>query len=287
MPGNCLTYTLRQLAPRDEIVFKSVVNVLHGKTRHQWQHTGAADADLVVLGSQGEARATPVMPGHAVIQVFTDHSDHGPQALSLPLRIADVIQCLDRAGDEVRRQSPRPLAAPGSQPAAAPAGLLATSATPVSSTTAAIAAPPQMAQAQPQPVPQPDAQPEPAVAPTPAMLPTRAATPQAAGNGGWHRVSLLRWPDPALLQEDLRFIKLATVMTGHPLTLPELAARTQFPPALCHRFVAALQDRGLLRVTGDLPPVVTVRPAQSSAPQGLLARIRARLEMIVRAPATK
>lgn len=235
MSSACFTYTLRQLATRDEIVFKSVVGVLQGKTRHAWQHTPAEDADLVVVGTQGNGPATATVAaaeGHAVIRVAPGSAAVcDAHSLSLPLRIADVITCLDQAGDEIANRVVRP----------APT----------------------------------------AASPLPAVR-EQAATP---------RLALTRWPDSALLRRDVRYLKLATLMTGQPLTLADLAARAQMPLAVCHGFIEDLKAGALLRLVSDAAatPATPRRatPQAPLAPQGLLARIRARLEMIVRAPHVK
>jgi hypothetical protein len=232
------TYTLRQIAPRDEIVFKSVVRVLQGKTRHVWQHTDGADANLFVLGTQasGEQTRSADSAGHVVIQVCASAGTnfHG---LTLPLRIADVISHLDQAGDEIASRSVRPVGAEASQ-IPAPVHVLFN-----------------------------------------------------------QRVSLTRWPAPALLQRDIRYLKLATALTGQPVSITELAARTQFPLVVCQNFVDALRAVGQLRVMDevrDLPgqthTAVPAAPRHKSPPVehlGLIARIRSRLEMLVRTPAAK
>ncbi|MCY1165357.1 hypothetical protein D9M73_52630 [compost metagenome] len=235
------TYTLRRIPPRDEIVFKSVVRVLQGKTRHTWQHTDAADADLVVMGMQvpGQQAGFLHVAGHALIQVSTMAGAVGADfhGLTLPLRIADVIDYLDGAGDEIASHMARP-AGPGVVQAAAA-----------------------------------------------VHVPFN------------QRVSLTRWPELALLQGDVRYLKLATVLTGLPVSITELAARTQFPLQLCQTFVDALKASGLVRVTDDqreVPVGQRVSPsgAQPQKPHpgghhGLIARIRSRLEMFVRTSAAK
>lgn len=228
------TYTLRQIASRDEIVFKSVVRVLQGKTRHVWQHTDGPDANLFVLGTQttGEPSMSADSAGHVVIQVSASAGVdfHG---LSLPLRIADVISHLDQAGDEIASRVARP------------------------------AGPPTV------------------YAPAPVLFN--------------QRVSLARWPEPALLQRDSRYLKLATALTGQPVSITELANRTQFPLVLCQTFVDALRAVGLLRVMDEVRDapghVHTAAPTAQRTPivehPGLIARIRSRLEMLVRTPAAK
>lgn len=238
------TYTVRQLAQRDEMVFKSVVRVLQGKTRHNWMHTDHPDADLVLIGDQLPASTgggAETVPGSAVIHISATGGP-GFNGLTLPLRIGDVIAQMDHAGDVIASRG-------GSSRA-------------------------QQAVAVSQPAPL-----------APHVQPFRDSVPSDL------RVSLSRWPEPALLQRDIRYLKLATVMTGQPVSIVELAARTQFPIQLCQGFVDALKACQMVRVIGELREVPVVshvsaaiefaqkpRPAQHG---GLIARIRSRLELIV------
>lgn len=92
-------------------------------------------------------------------------------------------------------------------------------------------------------------------------------------------VRLLRWPPASLLGSPGR-MRLATLMTGQPLTLAALQQRSGQPTQSCVEFVSDLKQAGCL---GSLP---STAPAQrpiakpGAAPvvqPGLLARIRSRL----------
>ena len=257
------TYKLQELATRDEIVFKSVLRVLQGKTRHAWQHTDATDADVVVR-SRAHAGAAPSgdfghsqPAAHPDITISTSGSS-ACRVLAWPLRIADVIDCLDQAGEEIANLARRvlPGASALSSPASAPAWPCAT--------------------------PAPFA---PSGFNGADDLPTN------------QRMVLTRWPGPALLQRDMRYIKLATVLTGQPVNLVEMASRTGFELQLCRSFVDALRAESLVRLLessalpakGPQPVAASASAAQqrASAQPGLIARIRLRLEMIVRTPAAK
>ena len=245
MPATCAsyTYTLRQLGPRDEIVFKSVIRVLQGKTRHNWVHREDGHADLVLLGDQHSAEAGEAghLAGQAVIHV-NSAGGHDLNALSWPIRTADLVNHLALAGEQLARRGAASAAAmPVAVPASAP----------------------------------------------------QAAAPASRRLSADQRMALMRWPDPGLLQRDMRFIKLATVLTGRPVNMTELMARSTCPLEVCQRFIDSLDTAGLLRVTealalAALAPARPAAQAHKSAqhePHGLLARIRQRLEMIVRAPA--
>lgn len=144
-----------------------------------------------------------------------------------------------------------------------------------------------------------------------AGLPAGPAQQSAAPSGSsgaslLQRLSLLRWPDAALLQRDPRFTKLATMLTGRPVHLVDLAARSATPLDVCQGFADLLTAAGLLRVAepaalaqtagaqagfatpSPRPPPTspTIRPAVQ-APRGLISRIRQRLEMIIGSPADR
>ncbi len=232
------TYTLRQVCQRDEIVFKSVVRVLQGKTRHVWQHTDGANADLLVLGTQaaGSQAGPAELAAQVVIHVSASAGPDSPE-LHLPVRVADLISHLDHAGDELAGRATQCTVA-------------------------------RAVQIQPtEPVHEPLGE----------------------------RVSLARWPEPALLQGDIRYLKLAAALTGQPVSIIELAARTEFPLLLCQTFVDGMKAVGLLRVRDGMAPAHTQaappaprahNPPPPAAP-GLIARIRSRLEMLVGTPAAK
>ena len=228
------TYTLRQLAPRDALVFKSVMLVLQGRTRHQWRHTDDRQtADLMLMGDCMSDFA-PLMEDLAGRCVIHISAAAGYGCLSLPLRISDVIVQLNRAGDQLNKRR-------------------------TSHARVAVAPPPPLSDG--------------------AELNVQ-------------RVALTRWPEAALLQRDIRYIKLATALTRRPVSIDELATRTQFPIQLCQDFVDILKARHLLHVYGGRVTSGKLRTAgraaaiaharKPKAPRnGLIARIRSRLGMFV------
>ncbi|SFU80109.1 hypothetical protein SAMN05216350_105217 [Polaromonas sp. YR568] len=231
--NSAYSFTLRQVTPRDELVFKSAVRLLQGKTCHQWIYTDDRQAaDLVVQGDCLSDRA-PRMEDLIACDTLriSATAPEGFEGLSLPLRIDKVLLHLDKAGRQIdkREAARRPVAQ--------------TALTPLAKTN------------------QHD------------RTPTNA------------RVALIRWPEAALLQRDTRYLKLATILTGQPASIAELAARTQFSIQLCRGFVDALKACQLVRVLDDQRKLKM--PAQTSTdsrkpaspPPGLVARIRSRLGM--------
>ena len=130
--------------------------------------------------------------------------------------------------------------------------------------------------------------------------PQPAAPPGLSNAPSMQRLFLVRWPDAALLRSDPRFTKLATMLTGRPVNLVDLAARSATPLHVCKGFADLLNAAGLLRVVEPAALTQTAgaqagfaasssRPASTSsttrpavqAPRGLISRIRQRLEMII------
>lgn len=114
----------------------------------------------------------------------------------------------------------------------------------------------------------------------------------AASPGG--AVQLLRWPPVHLLGSPER-VRLATLMVSKPVTLAWVQQRAGLPPAVCAQFFGELQAAGMLAgatadaqdVAPSVPPPHVAPPASTvGAPvltTGLLARIRSRLGLLVRA----
>ncbi len=91
------------------------------------------------------------------------------------------------------------------------------------------------------------------------------------------RVHLARWPTPELLTSRDR-IRLATLMTGRPISLQQVENLSGVDHAACLAFVKALADAGIL----EHEPASESRPAPLVATpvavqSGLLSRIRSRL----------
>jgi hypothetical protein len=90
-------------------------------------------------------------------------------------------------------------------------------------------------------------------------------------------VHLSRWPAPALLTSRDR-IRLATLMTGRPMSLQQVASLSGVDHASCVTFVNALADSGFLESEefSDTTPA-PLTPASAVVSGGLLSRIRSRL----------
>ncbi len=113
------------------------------------------------------------------------------------------------------------------------------------------------------------------------------ARPAGAENGvNWNAEAparLLRWP-PADLVATPQRMRLATLLTGKPLTLNQLHRRSGQPEAECGAFLNELLRAGLL-AGAAVPAAASAAPAMEKpdtpavAPTGLLSRIRNRLSL--------
>ncbi len=97
-------------------------------------------------------------------------------------------------------------------------------------------------------------------------------------------VRLTRWPPAELLAAPGR-IKLATLMTGRPMTIYNLQQSSGQSLAVCQDFMDALRNAKLLDVgNAATRPSAPSVPILAAAPQpGLLARIRQRLGLSIHA----
>lgn len=79
------TYGFARMAMRDQVVFKSIVGLLSGRTLARWAYVEGAQADLLIQGEEGESR---VQMRIAVGEPLWVH---------WPLRASEVFDCLERA----------------------------------------------------------------------------------------------------------------------------------------------------------------------------------------------
>jgi hypothetical protein len=108
-----LTFTVRRLLVRDELVFKSIVRILHRQTRHNWLYMPDIDADLVVVGPAADVEACPdsMLAGRTVMDVGASELSHQPSTVNL--RVGDVLAKLNGFGDRiVAERGPQPKVAP-------------------------------------------------------------------------------------------------------------------------------------------------------------------------------
>lgn len=223
-----LTYTIRELPMRDELVLKSIIRILHGQTRHDWQFTPSPDADLLILGNEAPQAAGTVAASshHGLTVLRVGARAAAREDLHLPLRVGDVLVELNRIGDFLSTE--RDLRNESLQ--GAPAG--------------------------------------------------REAV----------EFALLRWPDWSFLKQDPLFLRVATVLSTHPSTNHDLAAKAGVPLAVCEQFVNQLVSQGLINMKrtetpspsapGASPYISTSRSNDNAAQDDsatLWSRIRRRL----------
>ncbi|MDM0014624.1 hypothetical protein QTH87_19435 [Variovorax sp. J22P168] len=119
-----------------------------------------------------------------------------------------------------------------------------------------------------------------------------AALPHQATEAQPAPMKLLRWPAPELLGTPER-LKLAALMVKRPFTTDWLQQRSDAAPGTCALFIAELKEAGLLAEAEDGRAVSAAAPANQDAAgrlpparSGLLARIRHRLDLLVRPSST-
>jgi hypothetical protein len=107
------------------------------------------------------------------------------------------------------------------------------------------------------------------------------ATPQQAAATSSLRagttMQLVRWPPASLLSGQPVRLRLATLMTGRPITLAQLHERSGVELASCERFCADAQAAGILRTAAAASAAPTAPRPAPAHPRGLLAQIRAKL----------
>ncbi|MBD9516641.1 hypothetical protein [Pseudomonas sp. PDM22] len=91
------TYGFARMALRDQVVFKSIVGLLSGRTLASWAYVDGP-ADLLVEGEEGEPR----------VQLRTAEGE--PLWVHWPLRASEVFDCLERAARAIGH---RPVETPG------------------------------------------------------------------------------------------------------------------------------------------------------------------------------
>lgn len=106
---------------------------------------------------------------------------------------------------------------------------------------------------------------------------TPGAVAEAPAINPQQLVQLSRWPTPDLLTSRDR-IRLATLMTGRPLSLQDIHERSGVAVNSCREFVSALAQSGMLVREAAAVQAREVSTATAAAIQsGLLSRIRFKL----------
>lgn len=116
-----------------------------------------------------------------------------------------------------------------------------------------------------------------------ALRKTAAMPPASAPALMAHaRFRLLRWPPHALLQNDAKLIRMATLLSRRALELSELTELSHLPFEACQQFIEKLLPTQLLAFESITPLTAspatrTAMPAQTPFHQGLFSGIRRRL----------
>jgi hypothetical protein len=106
-----LTYTVRRLLVRDELVFKSIVRILHGQTRHNWLYTPEIDANLVVIGPAPDVEPCPdsLLEGKVLLKLGASELSH--QYSTVAMQVGDILAKLNLHGEKILAARGTPLTA--------------------------------------------------------------------------------------------------------------------------------------------------------------------------------
>lgn len=100
------TYAFAQLPMRDEVVFKSIVGLLAGRTHAQWRHVQNGDADLLVLGGDSLSATTTPCTARAILKVTQQRTLNSELAVHWPLRANEVFERLQQVAQLLSQAAP-------------------------------------------------------------------------------------------------------------------------------------------------------------------------------------
>ncbi|WP_437884035.1 hypothetical protein [Pseudomonas sp. LRF_L74] len=92
-----LTYRLVGVSAREEMVFKSIVGLLGGRTSQQWQVVETTEPDLLVIGFESADTLVPDIRAKVTFRRSTATGND----LQWPLRAGNVFEHLERAGEQI------------------------------------------------------------------------------------------------------------------------------------------------------------------------------------------
>jgi len=210
-----LYFGLHGLNDRESVLFKSCMNIISARTRHQWIWQRNV-VNLLVVTDESMGRLSEAFKTMPIICIgdkipAVRQGDSRREYLARPLRPMDILACVDRLGDWVIQND------------------------------------------------------------------SVGIDLRAMSNTAVAAVRLRRWPPMQLLTDAYR-TRLATLLTGKPVTLAWLQQRSGAPASVCADFLAELERADLLESTHitTLPKVI-VNTVANTPKMGLLGRIRQRL----------
>lgn len=101
------SYGFVHMSLRDQVVFKSIVGLLGGRTRARWQHVEQGPADLLVEGEEDRgASSIRTAPSQLILHVG-GHATTECLQVHWPLRASEVFECLQQAAARIgQRRAP-------------------------------------------------------------------------------------------------------------------------------------------------------------------------------------
>lgn len=99
------TYAFAHLNVRDEVVFKSIVGLLAGRTHNQWQHVQSGEPDLLVLGADS-SNVSADQRARAVLKIAYRPTDSHGLSVHWPLRANEVFERLEQVARLLEQSTP-------------------------------------------------------------------------------------------------------------------------------------------------------------------------------------
>ncbi len=94
------------------------------------------------------------------------------------------------------------------------------------------------------------------------------------------RVRLIRWPNAALLRKHWDYLRMATILVNHPMSIPELAERSRESEALCSSFLTDVIRSGHGECLDKPEPPVKKSVDSPHGFKSLLQRVRIKLGLL-------
>lgn len=199
LPGISFSYGFAGVPLKYQVVFKSIMALLTGRTIASWSYTDSQPADLLIIGLDSATNNSIDASARAVLFIGDTQDNHSAPHLHLPLRAHEVLEYLNQAASNLKTVT----------------GIMV-----------------------------------------------------------FH---MLRWPLSSILQEDVRYLRLATLLASRDMSLQELCNRSSTEPAICEQFISRMRDSALLQqniLTPEAQANVDPAPPQE---ESLFARIRRKI----------
>ena len=243
---------IHQLAASEAVVVRTLMWLYGGRDGCNWVFADAPPYDAVLMDTPPDASPTIAHTRHLVHLTRAAYTGKGPSSLARPLGADKLRQCLHQV-EAVLSAPPAARASQSAEAGADRSPAVEPSAAPASSAAASAAC----AASELAPRDQPTLR-----APLPPVLaqlgfPSAGACVDAQpADAPRHR--LKRWPRAAVLRDDPKRIRMATLLSRRALNVRELTVLTGYAAPECQVFMQVLRSSDLL---ADDAPVQAPEPA--------------------------